>query len=73
MSSRKSPKTATRRAEKSAELVLLEDMNARLVRIEGNLDDVKHVASKSGAIAGGIAGGIVATSIMFVKALAGLS
>lgn len=66
-------KNKARRADKSAELVLMEEMNARLVRIENNLDDVKRTAFKSGAIAGGVAGGVVATAIMFVKALAGVS
>ncbi|MGU9776177.1 hypothetical protein ACV3J7_07215 [Salmonella enterica] len=70
-----SRKTA-RRAEKSAELALMEEMNERLKGIETNLEEVKHTAAKSGAIAGtitgGVAGGLVATGLMIIKATIGM-
>lgn len=51
---------------------LLRDMNAKMDVANAKLDDLKSTAAKSGAVAGGLAGGIVATAIMVIKAKLGL-
>ncbi|MBK5072560.1 hypothetical protein I2492_05995 [Budviciaceae bacterium CWB-B4] len=59
----------------SPELALMQEMNARLIRIEANVDEVKAAAMKQGAIAGAIsgsvAGGMVAAVILMIKARMG--
>jgi tetrahydromethanopterin S-methyltransferase subunit G len=66
---RRGPATTT-------ELALLSEINQRLERIENNIDEVKSVATRQGAIAGGIAGtiggGVVTTGILFIKAQLGM-
>lgn len=40
------------------ELALMQEMNARLKRIETSLDDVRYQAAKTGAVAGAVSGGV---------------
>ncbi|ATN93626.1 hypothetical protein VW6B_22 [Pseudomonas phage VW-6B] len=60
----------------SAEMALLSEINERLARMEGNLDDVKSSAIRQGAIAGaisgGVSGGLVYTTILLIKAKLGV-
>ncbi|WP_447876846.1 hypothetical protein [Serratia fonticola] len=67
-------RTAHRRA--SPELAMLSEINQRLVRIESNIDQVKEIATRNGAISGAVAGtvsgSLVATGIYLIKARLGL-
>jgi len=54
------------------ELALMQEMNARLKRIETNLEEVREQAAKTGAVAGAVSGSVsgalVAAVIMMLKA-----
>lgn len=60
----------------SAEMALLSEINERLARMEGNLDEIKSSAIRQGAIAGaisgGVSGGLVYTTILLIKAKLGV-
>jgi hypothetical protein len=66
----------THHRRESPELVMLAEINQRLVRIESNIDQVKEIATRNGAISGAVAGtvsgGLVATGIYLIKARLGL-
>lgn len=49
---------------------LLEQMNAKLTRMESNLDTVNRDAVRHGAVAGGVAGGLVSGIVSLFVALA---
>lgn len=53
-------------------LMILRRMDGRLERMEGQIEQVRSTAIKHGAVAGGVAGGIVSLGIAFVKAKLGL-
>ncbi len=57
------------RAKQDETLEKQDKMDTRLDQIH---DDCKRVAQKNGAVAGGLAGGLVATGIALIKAKFGL-
>lgn len=65
-----------RRKAVSPELAILTEINQRLVRIESSVDVVKTTATRagalSGAVAGTVSGGLVATGIYLIKTKLGL-
>lgn len=65
-----------RRSNGTAEIRLLQDMNATLARMENRLDVVGDLSIRQGAIAGAASGGLVAAvvslSVLFLKMKHGL-
>lgn len=66
----KNRKTSPRGRAVTPERRLLEQMNAKLTRMESNLDTVNRGAVRQGAIAGGVAGGLVSAIVSLFVALA---
>lgn len=60
----------------TAEIRLLQDMNATLARMEDRLDTMGTLSVRQGAIAGAVSGGLVAAvvslSVLFLKLKHGL-
>lgn len=58
------------------QLAKLEEINARLMNIEGGLNDLRKTAARSGAVAGavsgGLCGGLIATGIGLIKLRMGI-